>query len=60
MITTLEMFGLQDGYMDLVGHWATWEKDQEKLNNKNKKKGGAKKPAAKTSYMDRQRQAYAE
>jgi len=55
MITTLEMFGLQDGYMDLVGHWATWEKDQEKLNNKNKKKGGAKKPAAKTSYMDRQR-----
>jgi hypothetical protein len=27
MITTLEMFGLVEGYMGGAGHWATWEKD---------------------------------
>jgi hypothetical protein len=55
LITTLEMFGLVEGYMECVGHWSTWEKDQEKINKNNKKKGGAKKPQAKTSFMDRQK-----
>ena len=58
MITTLEVFGLNEGYMNCVGHWPTWEKDQEKANGKKKK--AAKKPAGKTSYMDRQRQLHAE
>jgi hypothetical protein len=58
MITTLEIFGLNEGYMNCVGHWPTWEKDQEKANGKKKKT--AKKTAGKLSYMDKKRKEHAE
>jgi hypothetical protein len=47
MISTLEMFGLCDGYMSGKGHFPNWEKEQGEKNKrgqKGKKKGG---PAAK-------------